>query len=87
MTCTKIPKSQPGELSQDERIMLAIEDYNPELVQKGRASIRDHTKRRGIPYETLRDRISFGAKSRKNFAEARQRLTVVEEEVLKEYYL
>jgi len=67
--------------------MLAIEDYNIELTLKGRSSIRQYVKRRGIPYETLRDRISYGAKSRKNFAEARQRLTVAEEEVLEEYCL
>jgi hypothetical protein len=69
------------------RIELTIEDYNTELIQKGRSSIRDHARRRRIPYKTLRDRISAGAKSKKNWAEARQRLTVVEEEVLKEYCL
>jgi hypothetical protein len=63
-----------------------MEDYNTELIQKRRSSIRDYAKRRGIPYETLRDRISYSVKSRKNWAEARQRLTVAEEEVL-EYCL
>ena len=71
MTRRKTPKLRPGELSQDELIALAMEDYNTELIQKGRSSIRDHAKRRGIPYETLRDRISYGVKSRKNWAEAR----------------
>ena len=71
MTRRKTPKLRPGELSQDELIMLAIEDYNIELTLKGRSSIRQYVKRRGIPYETLRDRISYGVKSRKNWAEAR----------------
>jgi hypothetical protein len=87
MTRRKIPKLRPGELSQDELIILAIEDYNIELTLKRRLSIRQYIKRRGILYETLRDRILYGAKSRKNFTEARQRLTVAEEEVLEEYCL
>jgi hypothetical protein len=51
--------------------MLAIEDYNIELTLKGRLSIRQYIKRRGILYKTLRDRILYSVKSRKNFAEAR----------------
>jgi len=66
MTRRKTPKLQPGELSQDKLITLTIENYNTELIQKGRLFIRDYTKRRSILYETLRDRISYGVKSRKN---------------------
>jgi hypothetical protein len=70
------------------QIQLAIKDYNTILTKKGQASIRDITKRRNIPYETLQDRISLRtAKSRELDTQARQRLTVAEEEVLKEYYL
>jgi hypothetical protein len=66
MTRRKTPKLRPGELSQDKLITLAIEDYNTELIQKGRSSIQDYIKRRGILYKTLRDRISYSVKSRKN---------------------
>jgi len=58
------------------------------LAEKGEASIRDIVRRRGIPWETLRDRISLRTvKSRELEAQARQRLTVAEEEVLEEYCL
>jgi len=87
MTRRIILKLRPGELSQDERIELAIEDYNTEIIEKGRASMREHAKRRRIPYKTLQKRIKKGVKSRKNWAQARQRLTVAEEEVLEEYCL
>ena len=59
MTRRKEPKLQPGELPASVQIKLAIEDYNTMLAKKGRASIRDIAKRRGIPWETLRDRISL----------------------------
>ena len=49
--------------------------------------MREHAKRRRIPYKTLQERIKKGVKSRKNWAQARQRLTVAEEEVLEEYCL
>jgi hypothetical protein len=87
MTRRKIPKLRPGELSQDKLIMLIIKGYNTKLLQKGRSSIQYHAKRHGILYETLRGRIIRGAKSRRNWARARQRLTVAEEEVLEEYCL
>jgi hypothetical protein len=66
MTRRKTPKLQPGELSQDKLIALIIEDYNTELIQKGRLSIRDYAKRHSILYKTLRDRILYSIKSRKN---------------------
>ena len=88
MTRRKEPKLQPGELPASVQIQLAIEDYNTILAKKGQASIRDIARRRNIPYKTLRDRISLcTAKSRELDAQARQRLTVAEEEVLEEYCL
>jgi hypothetical protein len=47
------------------QIKLMIKDYNIMLAEKGEASIRDIVRRRGIPWETLRDYISlYIAKSR-----------------------
>src|SRR5271167_2771328 len=88
MTRRNEPKLQPGELPVSVQIQLAIEDYNTILAKKGWASIRDIAKRRNIPWETLRDRISLHTtKSKELEAQARQRLTVAEEEVLEEYCL
>jgi hypothetical protein len=88
MTRRKEPKLQPGELPALVQIQLAMEDYNTLLTKKGEASFRDIAKRRGIPWETLRDRIILRiAKSREEDAQDRQRLIVAEEEILEEYYL
>ena len=88
ITRRKEPKLQPGELPALVQIQLAIEDYNTLLAEKGEASFRDITKRHGIPWETLRDRITLCmAKSREEDAQDRQCLTVAEEEILEEYCL
>jgi hypothetical protein len=88
MTCRKDPKLQPGELPASVQMKLAVEDYNTMLAEKGQASIRDIVRRRGVPWETLRDRISLRtAKSKEEEAQAQRRLTVAEEEVLEEYCL
>jgi hypothetical protein len=88
MTRRKEPKLQPGELPALVQIQLAMEDYNTLLTKKGEASFRDIAKRRGIPWETLRDRITLRtAKSREEDAQDRQRLIVAEEEILEEYCL
>jgi hypothetical protein len=65
MTRRKVPKLKPGELPASVQIQLVIEDYNTDLAKKGKASIYDIIKRRGIPWETLRDRISLYTKKSK----------------------
>jgi hypothetical protein len=88
MTRRKVPKLKPGELPTSIQIQLAIKDYNTDLTKKRKASIRDITKRRGIPWKTLQDHISlYIKKSKEEVAQDRQRLIITEEEILEEYYL
>jgi hypothetical protein len=50
--------------------------------------MRDLAKRRGVSWTTIRDYILLRTKkSKAEEAQNRQRLTVAEEEILKEYYL
>jgi hypothetical protein len=55
--------------------------------KEGKASIINIAKEYDIAWETLRDRLYNGAGSREEYAKARQRLTPIEEKVLKEYCL
>jgi hypothetical protein len=57
------------------------------LKKEGRASIVRIAKEYRIAWESLRGRLNRGAVSREEYAYARQRLTLAEEKVLKEYCL
>jgi hypothetical protein len=66
---------------------LAIDTYQALKEKEGKASIMNIAKEYDIAWETLRDRLYNGAGSREEYAKARQRLTPIEEKVLKEYCL
>jgi hypothetical protein len=55
--------------------------------KEGKAFIMNIAKEYNIAWETLWDRLYNSAGSREEYAKARQRLTSIEEKVLKEYCL
>ena len=87
MTRRKPPKLQAGELPWATRIELAIDEYKSSYTKKGWASFRAIGKRYDVYWESIRDRVVRGARSRELYAQARQRLSPAKEDVLQEYCL
>jgi hypothetical protein len=85
MTRRKIPKSQPGGTSHDDKLLLAVTEYKRVWDMKGDASFRGISARYGVHWETLRNRVIRGQGTREEYGKLRQRLTPAEEKVLWEY--
>jgi hypothetical protein len=64
---------------------LAIDRYKEVFEKEGIASLNGIAREFSVAWTSLRDRINNGAISREFYAQARQRLTLAEEKVLREY--
>jgi hypothetical protein len=82
MTRRKNSKTQPGELPWEERVLLAVTEYKTTLESKGDASFRAIGRKYDIAWATIRNRVVRGQGTRREWGEARQRLTAAEELVL-----
>ncbi len=81
MTWKKNRKVPQFELPCADRIELAVRAYNNEKV-KGKLSLRKAADRQGVHWENLRNRVNRGQISRVEFAQSRQILSQLEEQVL-----
>src|SRR4051794_38857437 len=81
LSCQSGDEFDPPELSKRERLELAFDAWKS---SNGALSLRKAARKYGVSWETLRDRKN-GAKSKAEEAQARQRLTVQEEESLRKW--
>ena len=72
MTRRTIPALQPGELPYEEKLALAIDNYQREKQLNPNASLRKFGRAYGVHWERIRDHVYRGTEIRKQWAEARQ---------------
>jgi hypothetical protein len=86
MTRPKRRVVDTGEMPFEERLQTAVEVYKARHNTQREISIRKVALGHGVPWETVRDRIS-GSVPRKNTSQDMQRLSPFEEGVIEKYCL
>ena len=67
----KVPQNQPGDITHDHRMALAVDKYQSQLQNAGKSSTHGITNEYRVNWETLRSRVVRGAGSREAYAQSR----------------